>query len=84
MAGLVAADEPVDVPDEPDDSSEPDEPEVEVEPVVLWVLVPLGTVLLPAPEPEEGVPTAPPVGPAAPPPTTEDTRVVPLTAAGMP
>lgn len=65
---------------------------VDEEPEEPWVLVPFGTVLLPlepapvVPLPEETPPVLPvlPVGEAAPPPTTEETRVVPLTAAGMP
>lgn len=88
LLGLVVLDEPVDVPDELSSpvGLEPEEPPVADDPPVwvrvpVWVLVPLGTVLLPllpvVPLPEE----APPVGEAAPPPTTEDNRVVPLTGA---
>lgn len=73
---------------EPEDSWEPDEPDVAEDPDAVWVLVPLGTVLLPPalPAPPEVLlpDDAPPVGEAAPPPTTDDTRVVPFTAAGTP
>lgn len=66
------------------DEESSDDPDVGDDPDVC-VRVPARTVPLPLePEPEEPVPTAPPVGPAAPPPTTEDTRVVPLMGAGTP
>lgn len=88
LLGLVVADEPVDVPDELSSpvGLEPEEPPVADDPpfwvlVPVWVLVPLGTVLLPLP-PEVALPDeAPPVGDAAPPPTTEGTKVVPLIGA---
>lgn len=91
---VEAEPEPEDVEDgevpavleDPDSESEPP---VDEEPEEVWVLVPFGTVLLPfdpapvVPLPEDTPPVLP-VGAADPPPTTEETRVVPLTAAGMP
>lgn len=86
LFGEDVEDVPVDVPVEPapPDGFEPEDSDVGDDAEVLLVLVPLGTVLLP-PAPELPLPDeAPPVGEAAPPPMTEDTRVVPLTAAGTP